>query len=327
MKKWRVAMSKVRTYLEVAGNDEYVITWFINNICNFKCEYCFSIRAHTSDPTVESPKYPPQHIAQAFDKTGKKMRIYISGGEPFLYPRFIELCVLLTKNHRISINTNLSTSNIYEFSESIDPSRVYGIHASLHILEREKISNGIEQFLHGVKHLQNKGFSVRVEYVTYPPLFTRIKKDIQFLTEQGVKTVNVKVFRGRFAGKSYPDSYNAEERSLIEELAIDQREINILSTKNSFLGNICSAGQRYFRMDEKGNLFRCNSSKKSYGNLFEGNYIFDEKPKLCPCEICKCPYEGMMFVVEKGVNKFLVPVVRPMLRLMWKTKKAITVRS
>ncbi|MBU2102682.1 MAG: radical SAM protein [Candidatus Omnitrophota bacterium] len=299
-------MDKVVPYLNPVDNNDYVITWLLGTLCNFKCDYCFNARSSASDQAAAYKKYSVKHIAQAFDDTGKIWKIKLTGGEPFLYPRFIEMCGLLAKKHLIAVNTNVSTTNIYEFAESIDPLRVYAFRASWHLLEREKTENGTKLFIGRILHLQKKGFPVRVDYVTYPPFFSRIKKDIQFLKEGGVERIYVKVFRGKFEGKMYPDSYSIQERSLIEELAIDQHELDILSQNYSFMGKKCSAGQRFFAMDEEGNLFRCTSAlfptrlrKKIHGNIFNGNYFFAQEPTHCTYEACSCPYEGLDFIVKE----------------------------
>jgi organic radical activating enzyme len=313
-------MRELLTYLDKSVDDEYVINWFMTRSCNFRCEYCFNGNNSSKEPHFNHNKYPPQHIAQSFDGIGKKLRIFMTGGEPFLFPNFIEICGLLTRNHRIGMNTNLSAANVSEFAGSIDPSRVLAIQASLHILEREKIPGGLALFIEKVKLLQEKDFPVRVEYITYPPVLPRMKKDLDFLMDQGVAATNVKIFRGKFQGKLYPDSYSAEERKTITALPINPRESVILASKATFSGHRCSAGQRFLVMGEDGSLFRCTSSKQSRGNLLAGDPTFGKTPKLCNYKTCVCPYEGIAFSLPSHGNKTLALVVRPILSIFaqWK---------
>jgi organic radical activating enzyme len=314
-------MRELLTYLDKSDDDECVINWFMTRACNFRCEYCFNGNGSSKEDYFDRNKYSPQHIAQSFDRIGRKLRIFMTGGEPFLFPNFIEICGLLTRNYRIGMNTNLSTANVREFASSIDPAKVLAIQASLHIIEREKIPDGLALFIERVKILQEKDFPVRVEYITYPPVIPRMKKDLDFLTDQGIRATNVKIFRGKFQGKSYPDSYSAEERKIITALSINTRESVILSLNTAFFGSRCSAGQRFLVLGEDGSLFRCTSSKKSRGNLFAGDATFSKTPKLCSYETCVCPYEGIMFALPNRGNKILAFVARPILRLFTKWRK------
>ena len=104
--------------------------WTINTRCNFNCDYCFfgdgvqiehpSVGAHSIDS-----------IAEFFNGTSKIWHLHITGGEPFLYPQFADLCKLLTQQHFISINSNLSSPRVNDFAEQINPERVKYIHLAL----------------------------------------------------------------------------------------------------------------------------------------------------------------------------------------------------
>ena len=70
----------------------------------------------------------------------------MTGGEPMLYPNFVSLAGLLTRGHYISLSTNLSTANAYEFADTVAGNRVISIRANIHILEREKIKDGVKEY-------------------------------------------------------------------------------------------------------------------------------------------------------------------------------------
>ena len=228
----------------------------------------------------------------------------MSGGEPFLYPGFVKLCSDLTRRHYISINTNLSTSNVYDFVNLIFPKKVIIINAAFHVVEREKRNEGKSDFIDKVRCLRNRGFDVRVEYVVYPPLFSRLAKDVEYLESQGIEVISLKIFRGLYFGREYPQSYTEPERTLINRYTCDVDEEVILENEVSFWGRPCSAGQKFFSMDVEGNITRCTTSLKGHGNLFEGEYYFDKTPKPCPFLKCGCPYEGIKHV-KKGKSSKL----------------------
>ena len=110
-------------------NIEHVCLYKLNSACNFNCRYCFG---HSRQENPDVGKFTPQEIARSFDNTGFNWWIGLSGGEPFLYPKFEELIRELTKNHFVHIDTNLSC-DINKFMNTIDPSRVVCLHCAFHI--------------------------------------------------------------------------------------------------------------------------------------------------------------------------------------------------
>ena len=273
------------------GHPGPLALWKVNQRCNFRCEYCFSAG---SNPYREHPvcgQYSPQRIAQGFDRTGRSWWISMTGGEPFLYPDFVRLCRELTRNHFLTIYTNLSTTNALRFAEAIDPRRVYAVNASLHIVERER-KRRLDQFIAYVLHFQKKGFEIRVDYVVYPPLFTRLERDLEMLAASGVACVRLQAFQGIYRSRLYPSGYNRQEREAFRRRSIDDKELDLIEQTHSFFGQPCRAGQQFFYMNTGGDVKRCPIGAKSYGNFFEGRYALDEMPRPCPYPVCLCSWHG-----------------------------------
>ena len=274
---------------------EFLVDWVLNTRCDFHCDYCTVGRLDAAIENAAVGKLSPAHIAGCFDKTGKSWEIHLSGGEPFLYPKFVELCEALTQHHSLSINSNLTSDSVTTFADRISPEKVENINASLHIKEREKRDNVLSAFMRHVRYLQDKGFKIRVEYISYPPLFQRITRDLELLQSLGARTVGVKVFVGDYQNREYPRSYTEAEKSLIRRYAIDSREEKLLKGKVSYFGQPCLAGKNFFRMDYEGTLTRCPMSFKQQGNFFEGKFNCDEAAKPCPFFECRCFYAGLRF--------------------------------
>ena len=143
-------MTDKKISLQDASRTKYQcqIHWQINQRCNFNCPYCFR-RLPDDDGKNENPdcgKYSPEHIARKFDQTDSVWRIYMTGGEPLLYPHFVELAKALTRRHYIAISTNLSTANAYDLAEAVETERLTSIKANLHILQRENTPDGPKDF-------------------------------------------------------------------------------------------------------------------------------------------------------------------------------------
>jgi len=298
---------------EIRAKSECSMNWWMIQRCNFNCSYCFRKGDDKSERAEEptSGKYSVEHIAERFDETGKVWKIYMTGGEPLLYPHFVELAKKLTHRHYISVSTNLSTSNAYELAESVDSERVHQLNANVHILEREKIKDGVKEYLRKFLHFQERGFNIQLVYITYPPLFGRIEEDIKRFRGEGVKQIMIKVFQGKYDGRRYPRDYSDEEREFIKGLGLDSYEQEILACRVSFLGRKCQAGYRAFNMDMSGKVTRCSTLKDEYGNLFEGTFRSWKSPRRCSAKKCTCLYQGINFTSSLGTTMSLKIVVQP----------------
>jgi MoaA/NifB/PqqE/SkfB family radical SAM enzyme len=266
-----------------------MITWLINEQCNFQCSYCLQKNEKTNSLSLINIS----KLTESLQFIGSDWIFHITGGEPFLERNIVDICTEIVKKHYLSINTNLSTNNIIEFGNKVDPNRTLLINASVHISEREKRDVNLVSYIDKILFLQKKGFNVIAYYVVHPDLLKRITEDVLFLRQNGVKNVRLKAFKGFFEGRYYPSSYGIDERKLFEVFDIDYPEHRILDESSRYQGLLCKAGQKFYLMDRNGNLRRCTSLYKSYGNLFDRSQVIDPKPKPCPIAYCSCHYEGL----------------------------------
>jgi MoaA/NifB/PqqE/SkfB family radical SAM enzyme len=283
-------------------DSQYRLYWLMTRRCNFDCQYCFrdcSVQELQSEQAA-IPKYTPEHIARQFDASCKSWLIYMTGGEPMLYPNFITLAKLLTRKHRLAISTNLSTPDACELADTVEPKTFSYINAGVHITEREKLPDGLNEFLKKFLHFQNCGFDIRLLYVAYPPLLERIQRDIRLFRDRGIGRIEVKLFSGRFEGKRYPRQYSPHQRDFLRNLGLNDAEKQILDSRVSFLGKMCAAGKTAFNMNPAGNISRCNTFNQSYGNLFEGTFKPGAATRRCTARKCVCPYQGYKFTQSPG---------------------------
>ncbi len=278
-----------------------MITWLINDNCNFRCEYCHHWLKNEILPPINVSK-----LSDGLTTLGKDWVFLLSGGEPFLEPNFIELCKEITKNHLLAINTNLSLHNILEFGDQIDPTRTVFINAAVHITEREKTDHNLKAYIQKTLHLQDRGFNVIAYYVAHPDILHRMKSDVENLKSGGINKVRIKIFRGVYQGKYYPSSFTEEQQNLIRTFEADWPELALLDEIPSLKGKLCHAGSRFFFMYRNGDLRRCSGIFNKHGNLFEKNVRFDVEPKPCPASNCAALYEGVRNTIsETGEVKFM----------------------
>ena len=292
--------------------------WLLLSTCNFRCEYCFWPESSLGAPIA--PPAEPERLADFFDSTGLSWLLHLTGGEPFVYPRFLDLVRLLTRRHRISVNTNADSPKVTEFARSVDPADVDFVNCGLHIEQRRERRREIP-FAEHVRALQDAGFSVFVTAVMYPPMIPGFPRIWDEYADKGIYLVP-KALQGFHFGRSYPIGYTAAERAVFEEYAESAERaygpslaaragpptIDVFSDRRALLrgatdyrGELCDAGLRFVRIHPDGNIYRCGPGEL-LGNV--ASHLFGRK---CTATICvdeECPYFCEKYVVrsEGGLN-------------------------
>jgi len=261
---------------------ELAFDWHLTDTCNFDCVYC-----HPQIKAKKNHRLPLRlttvQMIDVFNRLQKTCHILMSGGEPFLYPDFVNLCAGLTQNHYITINTNFSAANVRQFALRIDPKRVLNISAAIHINERERLNLGTQDFVEKVILFQRRGFDISVNYVLYPPLLTRFEQDRDLLVNLGVAQVSAKAFKGVYEGRLYPEGYSAEQmKKILSYRTLSGHTDEYLKGLMNLKGRLCEAGRKSFKVEVDGNVRRCATVKGDYGNLYDGTIRIDESPRPCP---------------------------------------------
>jgi MoaA/NifB/PqqE/SkfB family radical SAM enzyme len=276
----------------------YRLNWEMTLTCNFSCSYCIN---QFADKSIELCVYPPEKIRSFFDNTGVSWLILITGGEPFTYPDFVDVCKELEKNNYLQITTNLSTETVYDFADQINPDRVFLLSASFHYLERAN-RNLITDFTEKCLYLKRKGFVVLVNYLAHPLTMHRMEEDLRFFQQQGIDTF-VLTFRGSHEGKSYPNSYSEQDIATIKKHILDENiELRFAFNKLNYRGFYCNAGVSYYFMDKSGNISRCTTLNKKIGNLFQGKLSLNSPIRPCISNNCNDAYCGVAAVTNKRAN-------------------------
>lgn len=286
--------------LELLSRYENKIVWNLNQLCNYRCTYCFFSPEVLGREHIGVGRYSIDHICKSFDDTGREWLILISGGEPFLYKELIPLVKLLTRSHHIQLTSNFSRPDVYQFADEIDPSRVMIMGASYHPVEREN-RKSVQDFVDKYVYFRERGFLIAATYVADPPLLSRMRDDFERLRTAGVDNITTLTFRGVYEGKQYPQAYTEEELELIVELAVDRELETEISRGLHYQGRPCNAGFKYFQMNPDGSLHRCCSILTDHGNLFEGTARFEDRPTPCTVELCENASLGVSATRETGI--------------------------
>jgi MoaA/NifB/PqqE/SkfB family radical SAM enzyme len=277
--------------------------WRLLNTCNYRCAYCFSDAAVLGEKLRSFAS--PETWETAFNTSGKTWLLHMTGGEPSIYPNFVELCHRLTRRHYISFNSNLTNASIADFAKRLDPSRVSFINAGLHLAERETRS-GNSRFLEHAELLRKREFPIVVSLVATPAALERYSDAISLLDGAGLFPIP-KLLRGAFDGRNYPEAYTEVDRTRFRAYAAQARRaydgilaerseaftINMfeddefLGGQPDFTGRSCEPGRRFVRLNPDGEVFRC-SQKTRLGNLLDGTFV--PTGQASPCDTSYCFY-------------------------------------
>lgn len=265
---------------------ELELDWLITNQCNFSCIYCYpQIKARIKSP-AEFEKRPPGEVVEAINSLGKRTHAIISGGEPFMYPKFVDFAQLFTeKDHYLSIYTNFSTRNIYDFADRINPERVANLFPAFHSLERQNRDGhgSVEEYINKVVYCQNRGFNVHGIYVLHPTVVDRASEEVAMLKTAGVRSINLKIFKGVYEGAQYPEAYAEAVGEIFSETkSLYPHNEPYIEGKRNFQGKKCDAGRRFVKIEPNGDVFRCASIPERYGNIYSGDpIVLDSEPRPC----------------------------------------------
>ena len=275
--------------------------WHLLNTCNYRCTYCFF-----DDRILGSKLKRFAHHDEwrdAFDATGDTWLLHLTGGEPSVYPGFVELCEALTTRHYISLNTNLTNASFVPFAERIAPARVSFINAGLHLEERER-RKGQGVFLRHARLLREKGFPLLISLVATPEALARYDEVAEWVAPTGLVPIP-KLVRGRHDGRMYPNDYSADERARFRALAARAREVyapvlarmdarpsidmfnddRFLGRLPSFTGRACDAGDRFVSIKKNGDVYRCGPKVK-LGNILHRTFAPMAGGAACDTRYC-----------------------------------------
>ena len=275
--------------------------WHLLDTCNYRCGYCF-FGSETLGAKLRTFA-DPIGWSSAFDATEAIWLLHMTGGEPSIYPGFVELCERLTTRHFISLNSNLTHPSLTDLSRRIDPSRVSFINAGLHPEERE-LRNGEATFLRNAEALRARDFPLLVSVVATPSALARFDDAIALLEPIGLFPIP-KLFRGSFDDKPYPQSYSPAEKQRFKLLAARAREFYLadllrrdeppsidilrddlfLDGKPSYRGALSSAGQRFVQILPNGDVRRCGGAD-AQGNILARTFARRARPAPCDTEHC-----------------------------------------
>lgn len=269
--------------------------WHLLYECNYRCPYCFYFGSWEKLPKLKKEISIEDWITawhRIYERYGRS-HIGMTGGEPLIYPSFIELVKALSKEHELSFVSNLSC-NLNTLKKLAN--YITTMNLSFHPLFAD-----FNDFFKKVLFLKEKGIPLRIFYVTYPPQFKQMMYFKEKFQEEGFRFMPLP-FRGCHKGVTYPLGYTGEEKTAMtdfteslkdEDKELIKAQVELKSTR----GRLCQAGQLYAHIDMYGTVYRCSGStpnNKPLGSLFDEGFRLLDSPQ--PCEVENCPCESQWLV-------------------------------
>ncbi|MFH1202404.1 MAG: radical SAM protein [Candidatus Omnitrophota bacterium] len=263
--------------------------WEITYKCNYSCSYCsLGGDSGTKEPLVTIYPGVDRWIEAWFsiyERYGSS-EIHFAGGEPFVYPEFMDLIERLSEIHTMEFSTNLFWDPD-DFIKRINPGRAR-VGVSFH-----PEFTGFDEFFSKALRLKKAGFEVWANYVAYPPSMEGMDRYKHEFEASGI-LMSILPFRGKHDGKAYPESYTQEERDYLRRLGTSSWTEKTLDfafdkEKKNNKNRLCRMGQMYAKIHPNGEAYNCcvkNALK--LGNIIDCSFSLLENPFLCEEAECFC---------------------------------------
>lgn len=263
------------------------LNWDIHIRCNLRCPYCwffgqwqdfyrYNIYPETSD------------VVRAWERIYNRhgsIKLCISGGEPFFYPKFHEIIPELSGMHEVKVITNMSLG--FKDLMPVFIEKKVKVNLSFHPL-----SSKIGEFINAASDLNESGVLEGISFVAWPPFFSLLAAFRRQFEAVGL-LFTVHPFFGVYKGQKYPDSYNEKERQMMRP-SLGNKDGRVFETKTVYTkGKLCLAGSRYGIVHSNGNVSRCGAYSSGYGkpvvgNIFDDNFRLWDEPAVCDYDECVC---------------------------------------
>ncbi|MCX5796128.1 MAG: radical SAM protein [Elusimicrobia bacterium] len=257
--------------------------------CGYSCPYCVL-------PPAGKPRPVGDWLAawQRMRQRYGRCYIYMSGGEPSVYPGFYDLVKALAALHTVDLCTNLAWQ-VERLVPGLSPD-VFKISATFHPTQVS-----FEDFL-------AKAVAVRdylpqrwppkrsVYFVADPKQMDRMPEYQARFAEHGLILVPLPLMSGQHLGNDEGEKRAIAEISPNKDTS-DQKlgfQLQELTPK----GKLCRAGQRYALIRGDGMVDRCTRHEdRALGDFFAPDFALWPEPRPCMQEWC--PFESQWLVQEE----------------------------
>jgi MoaA/NifB/PqqE/SkfB family radical SAM enzyme len=227
--------------------------WSIESRCNLRCTYC------SKKKEENKVSFDMQTIKEFWQKTNRKWKINLSGGEPTLHPLFNELVdYLQSEGHFVTVLTNLVGKEFKINSES------GAVVAAFHH-QTEENEELTKTYIERLRCLVEQGVFIINTYILHPARLNKVELMIKKMETEKLP-LHLKPLYGVFEGKMYPQAYD-------EKIVKDYFHGHTFQTCNfipAMKQPLCAAGKQLIVIRPNGEVSKCFSVQQRIGSLAEG---------------------------------------------------------
>ena len=264
-------MKPVASYFKWNPTGAFSVDWYIGKRCNFACSYCVD---YLHDYT--SPHVPLENMIKLVDlihaREGGNVLWSLTGGEPTLNPKFLELCAYIKEkgSRYTSVTTNGSRTLQYH-KDMFDV--VDGITQSFHFEFMEKrIDEYIEKFIELDKYRLELNAKLKpgepkktliLRFMVETGQLENVKRMEDAYRASGITNIEHRYIRP--PGENKGKGMQPEEKYKVNDKA-DQNQI----TKKDQVNRIEQGEASYYKDEEK----------KEIKHIYEKSTVDPDKRKL-----------------------------------------------
>ncbi len=282
-----------------------VVAWNMNTSCNYRCSYC--TQRFLDDRTRWAADVP--RFLDGFSRLMEahpRWEVKLSGGEPFLHPRFLDVVAgLRARGFLVGVVTNFSAprEKIAAFLDAAgDGLTVLSCSLHLEIVRGGAPGDDGATPDDGVGHFIDKCRFAQA----------RLRSGSLVVTTVATRAVlpELAALRERFAAAGVALKVQPEKQDRVV-IAYDDGELQELVrlgghngtgvVAHDFLGQPCWSGARSLIVDDRGEVWRCYPARRHraerLGNLLDGTLRLSTGPTPCRYAYCNCTVpiaRGMM---------------------------------
>lgn len=297
------------------------IEWNIGKRCNFDCSYCgnYLHDNKSSHLSIETCEYTIKKLREFY--SDKKIRVSLTGGEPFVHPRILEILSLFKKYNidEVSVisNGSLPVTKYVKSLEYLD-NIIFSWHFEfLRIEHMKNVLETIQQAKHDKQHMH-------VHLMFLPTKMQETKDAMHWLDEKEIdyvirrirpvkndKTGDINpIFTSGMKNEGVPmpaatGYYNDEEIEWLDNIQVAGTHLNcelwttdknwkdnvntLLKNKwNTFKGWKCMAGIETLAIDNDGSIYRATCKQGGIIGNIKSGFKLSAEPITCKKQWCNC---------------------------------------
>jgi MoaA/NifB/PqqE/SkfB family radical SAM enzyme len=271
------------------------LEWELTTRCNYDCSYCTQRRyaglrwGDCGDDIVDAV------LALLRTRTGSWL-VKLSGGEPFLHPRFLEVAGRIASlSHRVATTTNFSVPpRVLQRLIDVCGTGLDFLTASVH---PEQVRD-LEGFVEKARWFQ----SVKPAATRFVVTTVGIESDLPRL----------RMLAERFDAAAIPFEIAPLKDGMVYATYTDPEFIRFMESRplthvqqirgSRMLGTFCHTGSQFARITVDGDVLRCYNLQPRFalGHVVDGGIRWLDGPKPCLAGECTCTVPANRNMIEFG---------------------------